>query len=355
MFDTRKTPYDGGIVDVIKILAANGESGRLDMIAGKIEGAFFFKNGRLADARVGDLRGFQAMNAAASVRDARFTFDPTAVPPYASSITQSERVVLKQFLGIETINPDDAPNTPAQDEVTIETQRLPVPVVPLVPDPVVPDPVAPAVAAPVLNTRFSRSLLYRGGVVLAVLFVLIAVTAVALRNRYRERTQPSSVAVAPPSVETTTTQPAAPVPAVAPAAGGGAPATGGEAPAVAAEVRDLTGRWNVVNTIEKTSFRSFHNLKIGFDLAISQNGKSFTGTGQKVSENGRALPAGERTPIQVKGSIEGDRIEATFFEDGAARKTTGRFVWKIDATGGLNGTFASTAARSSGKSAARKS
>jgi len=37
------------------------------------------------------------------------------------------------------------------------------------------------------------------------------------------------------------------------------------------------------------------------------------------------------------------------------RKTNGRFVWRIDkASGGLKGTFSSTAARTSGKSAATK-
>ncbi|HEX7771138.1 MAG TPA: hypothetical protein VF435_01880, partial [Pyrinomonadaceae bacterium] len=71
--------------------------------------------------------------------------------------------------------------------------------------------------------------------------------------------------------------------------------------------------------------------------------------------NGRSLPASSRTPIQLKGFINGDKIEATFFEQGAVRKTNGRFVWKIDrAGGGLTGTFASTAAQTSGKSTARR-
>src|SRR6185503_16389763 len=102
-------------------------------------------------------------------------------------------------------------------------------------------------------------------------------------------------------------------------------------------------------------YRSFKNMKIGFALSINQPGTSFTGTGHKVSENGRSLPAGSRTPIQVQGSIEGDRIEATFFEDGTARKSNGRFIWRIDKAGrGLSGNFATTAARSSGKSAATR-
>jgi hypothetical protein len=326
MFDTRKTLHNGGILDVIKILSTNRESGKLEISAGKTGGAFFFKNGQLVDARVGDLTGFRAVNAVASMRDVRFTFDPSIYPPAVSSITPNERVVLKQFFGIETIDASTY-----EDEVTIETQRLPLPVIP----------------EPVPDTRPSRSLLYRGGLVLAMLFILIAVAAVALRNKYRERERAMAPAVAttqPVVDEPTVSQPTVSQPRVA-------------QPAVAQPVvaRDLTGKWNVVNSVQKTSYRSFQNMNIGFELTINQSGKSFTGAGRKVSENGHSLPATSRTPIEVKGSIDGDRVEATFFEQGTLRKTNGRFVWRIDqASGGLNGTFVTTAAGSSGKSAARR-
>ena len=305
MFDTGKT-RDSGILDVIKILSTNGASGRLDIIAGTTEGAVFFKDGQLVDARVGHLRGFPAVNAVASIRDARFNFDPTAIAPVMSSITASERVVLKQFFGIETIDRSEP-----EDEVTIETSRIPVAAIP----------------TPVPETR-SLNPFFRVALVFGLLFIVIAVAAVALRNRYRERTAPAAVA--------TTEQPAS--------------------PRVTEEIKsqDLSGKWNVVNTVQKTSYRSYRDLKIGFDLSISQDGNSFTGTGQKVSENGRSLPADSRTPIEVKGSINGNRVEATFFEAGAMRKTNGRFVWQIDQTGGLNGTFVSTAANTSGKSAAKR-
>jgi hypothetical protein len=92
-----------------------------------------------------------------------------------------------------------------------------------------------------------------------------------------------------------------------------------------------------------------------FQLAINQTGRNFTAKGEKVSENGRSLPASDRTPIHVTGSINGDRVEATFFEEGTLRKTNGRFVWRTEKPGsGLAGTFVSSAARTSGKSAATK-
>ena len=324
MFDTAKT-RDSGILDVIKILSANGASGRLDITAGTAEGAVFFKDGQLVDARVGHLTGFPAVNAVASIRDARFNFDATAVPPLVSSITPNERVVLKQFFGIETL----ARNEPA-DEVTIETHRIPVEALP----------------TPVPEMRTSNPF-FRGAVVFALLFIVIAIAAVALRNRYRERALPASVA--------TTEQPAS---SDSPASNDSPVSNDSSArvarPVAPVSAQDLSGKWNVVNTIQKTSYRSFQNLKVGFDLSISQNGNSFTGRGQKISENGRSLPANSRTPIEVTGSINGNRVEATFFEDGTMRKTNGRFVWQIDQTGGLNGTFVSTAANTSGKSAAKR-
>ena len=328
MFDTRKMLHNGGVLDVIKILGANGESGKLEISVGKPEGALFFKKGQLVDARVGDLTGFRAVNAVASMRDARFTFDPSITPPRVSSITPNERVVLKQFFGIETIEPYTE-----EDEVTLETHRLPLPVLPeaVLPEAVLPDPVP--------DTPAPKSL-YRVGLIFAMLFILIAIGAVALRNKYRERQN----AIAP-SIATTKQQPT-PVKADIP------PSTAVDQPVVA---QDLTGKWNVVNSVQKTSYRSFQNMNIGFELTINQSGKSFTGEGRKISENGRSLPAGSRTPIEVKGSIDGDRVEATFFEAGTLRKTNGRFVWRIDqANGGLNGTFVSNAAGSSGKSAAKR-
>ena len=333
MFDKRKTIHDGGILDVINVLSANGESGRLDMKAGTMEGVFFFNKGQLVDARVGHLTGFQAVNALNSVRDARFSFDRSVAPPLVSSITASERVVLKQFFGIETVSPvgnEDIVEYPDDSEVTMETRRIPV----------------EAIQTPV-PVATTSNFPYRGALILGVLFILIAVTAVALRNQYRERASPAAVA--------TTEQPASPTVADSPTVAEAVQPNNAPAPVEQpAAAQNLTGKWSVVNTVEKTSYRSFQHLKIGFDLSISQNGNRFTGNGEKVSENGRSLPEDSRTPIQVKGLIKGDRVEATFFEDGAARKTNGRFVWRIDETGRLSGTFVSTAARTSGKSAAKR-
>jgi hypothetical protein len=371
MFDTELQHH--GILDFIGALSAKGESGRLRIVAGATDGALLFNRGKLVDARVGHLTGFPAVNAIAAMPDARFSFDPSVVPPAFSSITPSERVVLKQFFGIETVDPthDYEPVIlssathrelipDADEEATLVTSKAPNVAVPA--------------ALPYVASRRSS---YQRGLAFAVLLIALAAAGIFAVYKFRQHNSTASVAsaatreesssrpvaespaskpavreaAAPASTNSPRTAPVRTAPAPVPATAPTQPEPN-EAPAYTAQ--DLTGRWNVVNTIETTSYRSYKNLKVGFDLSINQNGTSFTGRGQKISENGQILPASSRTPIEVRGSIHGDRIEATFYEDGSARKSNGRFVWRIDKAGHLTGIFATTVARSSGKSAARR-
>ena len=343
---------DQGILDVIRVLSSNEESGRLQLTSGTMDGEFFFQHGKLVDARMGELTGFRAINAAAALRNGIFTFDPSVAPPPVSSITPNERTVLKQFFGIETVDPheysyEEELIADEDDEVTLvrssgpghelptpgapSFQPMPVEPMPAEQMPFEPIPVQPMQVQPIPRAPF-----YRRGLFVAALTILIAVGFLALLYIFRDRS-------VPPLSETTAVQPTSSPPVV-----DQANQDGQSAP------QDLTGKWNVVNTVERTSYSSYKNMQIGFQVSINQNGKGFTGTGEKVSENGRSLPAGSRTPINVKGSIDGDRVEATFSEEGGTRRTNGRFVWTIDKAGGLTGTFSSNAARASGKSTAKK-
>ena len=347
--------YDQGILDEIRMLASQGETGKLQITAGMTEGALFFNKGQLVDARVGKLTGFQAINAVASIPDATFNFDPTIAPPVQSSIKANERLLLKDFFGIDAVErdevhghdgviwPDDndvpervvpltevessSTQEPANEhsiaaeneEVTLVNRSRPATTTP------------PDISNGRTTRRDARPVLF----VTALMMLLVAAAVFAIVYRARERTSaPSTAATAPASTPTE-------VPQASPAQEVAAP--------------DLTGNWTVVNTVEQTSYQPFRDMKVGFNLAIDQSGTEFTGRGEKVSENGRNLPQTSRTPIELKGTIDGDRVEATFSESGAARKTSGRFVWRVDkASGGLTGTFVSTAARARGKSAATK-
>lgn len=335
MMMDKETPDTPGILQLISTLSAQGVSGRLDVVAGATDGVLFFKGGKLLDARIGHLTGFQAMNALASMRDARYHFDHTARIPNSSSITSSERLVLKQFFGIEAVDPNSMPTMADEfDEATVVTSNVPS---------------APIETVAPYQARSARSTApYLIAFAVGVLVVALAGAAVLLRSKFRERTLPESVA--------TSGEPSEPVSRPIPTE----PTANQQPPTSTTESRtttapDLSGKWNVVNTVHTTTYQGFQNLQVGFALSINQTGKTFTANGQKVSENGRSLPANSRTPIQLKGFIDGDRVEATFYEQGGARRTNGRFVWKLDrAGGGLRGTFASTAAQSSGKSTARR-
>ena len=401
---------DHGILDEIGTIYSKGESGRLRITTGMTEGALFFKNGQLVAARLGNLTGFNAINAVASIPDASFTFNPAIAPPPESSMTPSERILLKDFFGIETVEPGQsrAPesgswpndNFPAEKVVPItdmegaasvsgrdaqpttasssllenEESLSPIPALTTKPNiaattqshldaesqnasdekqsaqysheeqlvsdageevTLVRSKVTSAEHPGFVPYQPPSKSLYRTGLLLTALAILIA-GAVVFLYKLRDRSLPATAAI----VQTTS------------------PANGEQVTNsndLTSAAPDLTGNWRIINTVEQTSYQPFKNLEVGFNLSIDQNGTGFTGKGQKVSENGRSLPASGRTPIVVKGSIDGDRVEATFFEEGAVRKTQGRFVWRIEKAGaGLTGTFVSTAARASGKSAAFK-
>ncbi len=343
MSETRSVP---GILDVINSITSNRESGRLEIVSSGTRGTFLFNEGKLVDARLGSLSGFPAVNAAVALRDVEISFDHVPPALHLSSITPSERVVLQRFFGIEAAEVEPA----ATAEPEIGWNPAPEPVVPL------------NQAATIPPGFFTVPRL----VVCLALLIGLAVGAVALRQQFKARqsaapaTPVATVVDSQPSpVSESKPEPAAePKPEVKQVIAKAKPAitpVAVEPEKPTAQVQDLTGEWQVINTVHQTAYKSFGNMKVGFRLKINQHGKQFTGRGEKFSENGQTLPADSRTPIQVTGSIEGDNVVATFIEDGRTRRTNGRFVWKLQNGGEqLAGTFVSTAANSSGRSAVTK-
>jgi len=328
-----------GILEVIKSITSNRESGRLEINSSRTPGTFFFNEGKLVDARLGSLSGFQAVNAALALRNVDFSFDHVVPALHASTITPNERVVLEQFFGIETAEMEEPREVVESDPEWNAT----------------PEQVVPLAELEVGGTR-RFAFVWRPRVALAIVVCLALVTglvlgAVALRSRVKALQQPTVLA----STAETTDSPA---PAVADAERSktsNEQATPNEH-AIPDErdsnAQDLTGDWRVINTVEKTAYKLYGSMQVGFRLKINQRGNEFAANGEKFFENGQTLAAGSRTPIHVRGSIEGDKVIATFIEEGRARRSNGRFVWKLQRGGeALAGTFVSTAANSSGKSA----
>jgi hypothetical protein len=103
-----ETPHS--LLEEIATLSSRGGSGRLQIRAGATRGAFFFKQGKLVDARMGPFTGFLAINLAVSVGQTRLTFDPSIQPPPSRFKDSTERTLLKERFGIDTFDSEVAGN-----------------------------------------------------------------------------------------------------------------------------------------------------------------------------------------------------------------------------------------------------
>jgi hypothetical protein len=130
--------------------------------------------------------------------------------------------------------------------------------------------------------------------------------------------------------------------------------TGPNSPEPAA-ARSLSGAWLLSNEVTATSFAAFRGLRLMYRVSLEQEGAKLAGSGVKWAENGRTLPAAQRTPISLEGSIKGSAVSLRFTEQGKRRTSRGVFAWQL-ADGGreMRGTFSSTAASSSGPSLMRR-
>jgi hypothetical protein len=114
---------------------------------------------------------------------------------------------------------------------------------------------------------------------------------------------------------------------------------------------NIAGEWMITNTVLETNYKPYRHLRLGFRLVVQQDGKTFTGVGEKQQENGHRVPRAARRPIRVQGTIEGrSHIAATFWEAGRSRPIRGTFRLTIQDRDSLTGTFVSTAADARGAS-----
>ena len=117
-----------GILEFIKSIQSNRESGRLEIDSYGMHGALLFTDGKLVDARLGSLEGFQAVNAAVSLPNAQFSFVHATYPPHSGAIGTNERIVLSRFFGIEVAEIDHSHSNP---DAEVDWNMMPEHVVPL--------------------------------------------------------------------------------------------------------------------------------------------------------------------------------------------------------------------------------
>lgn len=117
---------------------------------------------------------------------------------------------------------------------------------------------------------------------------------------------------------------------------------------------DLNGEWKIVNTIKSTSYSSYRGLRIGYRIFIHQQGNNVSAEGERWWQNEQEITSTAHSPIHITGSIQGNNIIATFVEEGARRKTSGKFVWRIVDNDNMVGEFTHTAANAKGPSVATR-
>jgi hypothetical protein len=133
---------------------------------------------------------------------------------------------------------------------------------------------------------------------------------------------------------------------------GSAPEPSGSIARTTEAADNVSGAWNVTSHVEAATVNAYRNLRVGFRLQLEQDGNRVVGTGYKISENGAALHARRRTPINVEGTLDGNRLALDFIEKGTRRTSAGQFVLYLSDDGSFRGRFKSDAAQSSGATVA---
>jgi hypothetical protein len=110
----------------------------------------------------------------------------------------------------------------------------------------------------------------------------------------------------------------------------------------------LSGSWILTSRIEQSNLAEYNDLTLSFRLQLNQDGNQVSGQGLKWAENGRQIPSRGRTPITVKGTIEGNKVVLAFTERGTRRTSHGRLELQLIDDGVLHGRFSTDAAQSSG-------
>jgi hypothetical protein len=79
--------------ELIRRLRVQRKSGRLRVEYGEGPGSFFFEDGQMVDAHLGDLRGVEALYAALALPNASFNFNPLVRPPERNIGRQEQQFI----------------------------------------------------------------------------------------------------------------------------------------------------------------------------------------------------------------------------------------------------------------------
>jgi hypothetical protein len=84
---------DYSLPGLIKMLHEQRKTGRLQVDYAESPAAFYFEDGRLVDAKIGDLRGLEAVYLALSLANASFNFNPLIKPPERTVEEREQKLI----------------------------------------------------------------------------------------------------------------------------------------------------------------------------------------------------------------------------------------------------------------------
>ena len=118
---------------------------------------------------------------------------------------------------------------------------------------------------------------------------------------------------------------------------------------------NLTGRWQVLHRVEKSSLSRYVGLEIEFDVLLQQAGGKVTGTGQKFIVGWELAGRDELSRLILEGRVENANVLLAFVERSPShpgREIVGEVIWKAVTSDMLIGSFRVDAAASRGSSRA---
>lgn len=108
---------------------------------------------------------------------------------------------------------------------------------------------------------------------------------------------------------------------------------------------DISGKWEIKFNIEESSFIPYKGRSMTFKLFFIQVKNEIEAKGEKWRIDNKEIPFGQHDPIDVKGTIQGNKLYCTYTLKGTKRTTVGNIEAIIlENSQTLNGKFSGTAA-----------
>lgn len=124
--------------------------------------------------------------------------------------------------------------------------------------------------------------------------------------------------------------------------------------------RNLTGEWEVTNTVLDTDYKPFGKLKVIWRMHVLQNGSVIIGSGEKIKDikpdnEVKEYEPTKRDTVEIHGSIERNylrksRVFINVSQVGQQRISRATYILKLVNDSTLVGKFITTAGNSKGTS-----